>query len=62
MVNFTYPVTCPLMDNKKIDMDTCFDIHMVVLGEAPLWTAPEEIYNISNYTDICNGCQYHRND
>ena len=56
-----YPVQCPFM-GRKIDMDTCFDIHMVVCGEAPKWTAPKEIYEFKNYVDICNQCIYHRDD
>ena len=56
-----YPVQCPLM-GCKIDMGTCFDIHMVVCNQAPKWTAPKEIYEFENYVDICNKCPYHRDD
>jgi hypothetical protein len=59
MIN--YPVECPLM-NKKIEENTCFDIHMVVSGEAPKYTAPEEIFNVLNYQSVCKNCKYHRND
>lgn len=62
MAEIKYPVKCPLMGNEPIDMGTCFDIHMVVLGEAPKWTAPQRIYETSNYVEVCNNCQYHRND
>lgn len=62
MNNIVYPVTCPLMNDKKIDEDTCFDIHMVVHGGTPKWTAPEEIYEKSNYEEICFNCKYHRYD
>lgn len=62
MVDFEYPVRCPLMGNAPIEMDVCFDIHMVVLGEAPRWTAPDEIYKTPDYVDVCNNCQFHRND
>ncbi|NLS84154.1 MAG: hypothetical protein GXZ14_00870 [Ruminococcaceae bacterium] len=60
-MNINYPVECPLM-GKKIDMDTCFDIHMVVCGDAPKWTAPAEIYATADYVGVCNACQYHRDD
>lgn len=62
MVSFNYPVPCPLMGNKEIDKDTCFDIHMVVCGCSPKRFAPEEIYRHKNYVNICNNCQYHRDD
>lgn len=63
MTDIQYPVECPLM-HKKIDMGTCFDIHMVVRpgGVAPLWTAPQEILETQNYEKVCNNCKYHRND
>lgn len=60
-----YPVKCDLLDNEPIDMDTCFDIHMVVAKQAPKWTAPERIFTNRNETEvyaICNKCKYHRND
>jgi len=60
-VDFEYPVFCPLM-KQKIDMDICFDIHMVVEGGTPLYTAPKQIYEFKDYVDICNHCRYHRND
>ena len=43
-MDIKYPVNCPLMGGCSIDIGTCFDIHMVVSGEAPKWTAPEKIY------------------
>ena len=61
-MDIKYPVSCPLMNHEKIDMDTCFDIHMVVCGEAPEWTAPDEIFAHKNYISICNHCPHHRND
>ncbi len=61
-MEYNYPVSCPLMGNQKIDMNTCFDIHMVVCGEAPKWTAPKEIYQYKNYVEICENCPYHRED
>ena len=56
------PVTCPLMDGKPISMGECFDIHMVVSGEAPKYTAPQEIFKKENFAEICNRCQFHRYD
>ena len=55
-MGYNYPVSCPLMGNQKIDMGTCFDIHMVVCGEAPKRTAPKEIYQHKNYVEICENC------
>ena len=61
-MDIKYPVSCPLMNHEKIDMDTCFDIHMVVCGEAPEWTAPSQIYDNPDYVQACNSCPYHRDD
>lgn len=61
-MDINYPVNCPLMGNKPIDMDTCFDIHMVVRGEAPIRTAPAEIFDSADFAEICNRCKYHRED
>lgn len=57
-----YPINCPLMDNDLIDEGTCFDIHMVVSGEAPRFTVPEKIFHKNNYVEICMKCKYHRFD
>ena len=48
MVDFEYHVPCPLLE-QEINMDTCFDIHMAVSGEAPEWTAPDKIYRVADY-------------
>lgn len=61
-MDIEYPVKCPLMGNREIDMDTCFDIHMVVEGTAPKHTAPQDIFKHENYAVICNECKFHRND
>ena len=61
-MDFDYPVPCPICDGKIIDIGTCFDIHMVVCGEAPKRTAPSCIYENEDYVDICNNCPYHRDD
>ena len=61
MVDFEYPVPCPLME-QEINMDTCFDIHMAVSGEAPKWTAPDKIYRVADYVNVCYACKYHRDD
>lgn len=60
-MDISYPVQCPLV-GRSIDMGTCFDIHMVVCGEAPKYTAPDEIYNNENYVSICENCKWHRDD
>lgn len=60
-MSIEYPVKCPITD-EWLDMGTCFDIHMVVSGEAPEWTAPISATSRDNYKDICNNCPYHRND
>jgi hypothetical protein len=56
-----YPVMCPVLQ-RNIDKGTCFDIHMVVAGEAPVDTAPEGLSKVKNYSDICNNCKFHRFD
>lgn len=55
-----YPLHCPLMDGEYIDERICFDIHMVVKGEAPKYTAPEQAVNKENFQAICNACPYHQ--
>lgn len=62
MVNFTYPVKCPLLGGKEIEAALCFNIHMVVAGEAPKRCAPDEIYTKQDYVSTCYSCKYHRND
>ena len=54
-------VECPLMGGK-IDDGICFDIHMVVEGAAPEWTAPEKAVRIKGYKEICLNCPNHRDD
>lgn len=61
MVDFEYPVNCPLLE-KDISADTCFDIHGVVEGISPKNEAPEEIFKKSDYTEKCNACRFHRYD
>lgn len=61
-MDIKYPVSCPLMGNKMIDMGTCFDIHMVIDGGAPKYTAPDDIYQMADYEHICKACKYHRDD
>lgn len=54
-------VDCPLMEGA-IDDTICFDIHMVVEGVAPEYTAPEKVTRTPGYQDICLKCQNHRDD
>ena len=61
-MDIKYPVKCPLLNSKSIDEGACFDIHMVVEGHTPKWTAPEEIYDHDDFQEICKKCQYHRDD
>lgn len=61
-MDYNYPVPCPLLQNKLIDSGICFDIHMVVCGEAPTYTAPADIFLHSDYKTICENCRYHRDD
>ena len=49
---------CPLME-KAIDDGTCFDIHMVVEGEAPDWTAPEKAVKHKDRNKSCLACENH---
>lgn len=55
-----YPVRCPLMDGEYIEEGVCFDIHMVVQGEAPKYTAPKQAVNKENFQAICNACPCHQ--
>jgi hypothetical protein len=61
-MDIPYPVPCPLLGAREIDIGTCFDIHMVVEGTAPKYTAPKEIYNHEDYVEICQNCPFHRDD
>lgn len=61
-MEYNYPVKCPLLSGRLIEIGTCFDIHMVVEGHTPKWTAPEEIFEHDNYAEICEKCAYHRED
>lgn len=54
-------VDCPLMEGA-IDDTICFDIHMVVEGVAPEYTAPEKATQTPGYKDICLKCKNHRDD
>ena len=54
-------INCPLMGDN-IDDVICFDIHEVVDGMAPAWTAPEKVVKTPGYKDICNSCPNHRDD
>lgn len=61
-MDIEYPVMCPLMDNEPIDEGTCFDIHMVVEGWAPAYTAPKKAVSKENFKEICLACKFHRDD
>lgn len=61
-MDIKYPVPCPLMDGMEIDCGTCFDIHMVVEGDAPSYTAPKKAVEKEGFRNICNSCIYHRDD
>lgn len=54
-------VKCPLMEDT-IDDVICFDIHMVVEGGAPEFTAPEKAVQTPDYKKICISCPNHRED
>lgn len=54
-------VKCPLME-AVIDDVVCFDIHMVVDGGAPEYTAPEKAVRTPGYKEICLKCPNHRDD
>ena len=60
-MDIKYPVTCPLMD-MEISAGECFDMHMVVDGWAPEYTAPEKARKKEGYKDICKKCPFHRDD
>lgn len=54
-------VNCPLM-GENIDDGICFDIHMVVEGGAPEFTAPQKAVQTPGYREICLNCPNHRDD
>lgn len=54
-------VRCPLLE-ADIDDVICFDIHMVVEGGAPEYTAPKKAVQVPGYRDICLKCPNHRDD
>ena len=54
-------IKCPLM-KENIDDAVCFDIHMVVEGCAPEYTAPEKAVFTLGYKEICLNCPNHRDD
>ncbi len=54
-------VKCPLM-KENIDDVICFDIHMVVEGSAPEYTAPEKAVHTPGYKKICLNCPNHKDD
>lgn len=54
-------IKCPLM-GESIDDAVCFDIHMVVDGGAPEFTAPEKAIQTPRFREICLKCPNHRED
>ena len=54
-------VDCPLMD-ECVDDAICFDIHMVVEGCAPKFTAPKKAVQTPDFRKICMNCPNHRDD
>lgn len=54
-------IKCPLM-GESIDDAVCFDIHMVVDGGAPEFTAPEKAIRTPGFKEICLKCPNHRED
>ncbi len=54
-------INCPLME-ESIDDVVCFDIHMVVEGGAPDFTAPKKAVQTLGFRDICLNCPNHRDD
>lgn len=51
-----------LLLQENIDEGTCFDIHMVVEGLAPEWTAPKRAVQVKDFKEKCRNCPYHRED
>jgi hypothetical protein len=47
---------------EAIDDSTCFDIHMVVEGVAPLRTVPKKVQENEKRAEICESCPHHRKD
>ena len=54
-------VDCPLID-ESVDDAICFDIHMVVEGCAPKFTAPKKAVQTPDFRKICMNCPNHRDD
>lgn len=54
-------INCPLLD-EEIEDTVCFDIHMVVEGLAPEYTAPDKATQTPGYKEICLKCTNHRAD
>lgn len=54
-------VHCPLM-GEMIEDTICFDIHMVVEGGAPEFTAPKKAVQTPGFREICSKCPNHRED
>ncbi|MGN1369649.1 MAG: hypothetical protein ACI4WX_12335 [Aristaeellaceae bacterium] len=60
-MEYNFPYLCPML-NRNINMNTCFDIHMLIDDGAPDWTVPQEVFSVGNYKEICRACPYHRDD
>lgn len=60
--NVEYPVPCPLVDGKMVNMDICFLTHCVVDQDDPKCIAPAEMFAYADYREICKACKYHRDD
>ena len=60
--NVEYPVPCPLVDGKMVDMDICFLTHCVVDQDEPEFITPHEMRKKPAFREICKACKYHRDD
>lgn len=61
-MDIEYPVPCPLVDDKKIPIYTCFAAHCVVDNDNPEFIIPREMRAKPDYREICKKCKYHRDD
>ncbi len=55
-------IKCPLIGNKNISEDYCFEICMVTDGAIIPEYLPKTITDITDYKDICLECPFHHYD
>ena len=51
-------VYCPLLQRNIDNCDDCFIIASVAEDSCPDSYAPKELFEIENWKEICNQCEY----